>query len=178
MKNNLIEAHDILLGKIDNICNKFGLNNIMAQLYAVLYLSKGPLSLNDMKEQLEISKASVSINIRALERYGAVKKIWVKGSRKDYYEADSDITKVLMDRIRSMADRRLSEVDDMIDSSYRALDSLSISGKEEADSAKLFKERLDTLKSLRDKARTLYSFLEKDIIKKTLKFTLKRKAKI
>jgi len=84
MNEDLVKAQDVFLQKINKICRDFGLNNIMAQLYAILYFSKEPLSLNDMLERLKISKGSVSINIRALERYGAVRRIWVKGSRKDY----------------------------------------------------------------------------------------------
>ena len=147
MNNRLTEAEDVFLGKVNQICNKFGLNNIMAQLYAILYLSNNPMSLNDMVERLKISKGSVSINIRALERYGAVRKVWVKGSRRDYYTAETDISKVIMDRIKTMAQRRLSEVDDMVTSSYHALNSISSSSKEEKEAIKQFKEKLHKLKN-------------------------------
>jgi DNA-binding transcriptional regulator GbsR (MarR family) len=157
MTQNLTKAQDIFLDRVNSICNKFGLNNIMAQLYAILYLSGKPMSLDDMVEQLKISKGSASINIRALERYGAVKRVFVKGSRKDYYEAESDIAKVVIERIRSMVQGRLSEVDDMINSSDNALDSISPQNEEEAEAIKVFKDRLDKLRDLYTKASSLYS---------------------
>src|SRR3989338_5217258 len=96
---NLIKVQDIFLNRINHICKKLGLNNVMAQLYAILYLNNEPLSLDDMVERLKISKGSASVNIRALESYGAVRRVWMRGSRRDYYEADTDIVRVVTDRI-------------------------------------------------------------------------------
>jgi len=153
---SVIDVQDVFLGKINTICGKFGLNNIMAQIYAILYLSDKPLSLNDMVERLEISKGSASINIRALERYGAVRQVWVKGSRKDYYEAEHDIEKVILDRMRSMAEGRLSEVDDMIKSSYKAFNSLKIQKEDEREAITVLKERLARMENLYSQARSMF----------------------
>lgn len=155
MNNALMQAQDVLLDKINQICGKFGLNNIMAQLYAILYLGNKPMSLDEMVERLKISKGSASINIRALERYGTVRKVWVKGSRKDYYEAESDISKVIVERAHSMAKNRLSEIENMINSSYEAFNSLNSAGADDRN-LKIFKEKLDGLKALYDKAQGLF----------------------
>ncbi|MDO8603575.1 MAG: ArsR family transcriptional regulator [Candidatus Omnitrophota bacterium] len=167
MSKNLTDVQDVFLGKINHICNKFGLNNIMAQLYALSYLSKAPLSLDEMSERLKISKASVSINIRALERYGVVRKVWVKGSRKDYYEAEMDITKVIMESFKSMAERRLLEIDDILKSSYDVLDSVDLkNGKEEG--VKVLKERLDKLKNFYTQAQVLFNLYNSGVLNKLL----------
>ncbi|MDD5438832.1 MAG: hypothetical protein PHS37_01435 [Candidatus Omnitrophica bacterium] len=160
MTEKLESAQDVFLGKINRICNKFGLNNVMAQLYAVLYLSNKPLSLTDMVERLKISKGSVSVNIRALERYNAVRRVWIKGSRRDYYEAEQDIYKVIFDRIKSMAGSRLSEFEDMINSSCRAVDTVVPADSEDEESIKVFKRRLDTLKNLHHKAQSLFELFD------------------
>ena len=157
MTDKLARAQDVFLEKINRMCGRFGLNNIMAQLYAMLYLSGKPMSLNDMVERLKISKGSASVNIRALERYGVVRHVWVKGSRRDYYEAETDIYKVIMDRAKSMAQGRLSELEDMISSSYQALNSFEPSGEEDRKAIKVFKERLGDLKSLHQRARSLFN---------------------
>lgn len=164
MNKNLIDAQDVLLGKINQMCDKFGLNDIMAQLYAILYMSSSPLSLNDMVDRLKISKASASVNMRALERYGVVKRVWVKGSRKDYYEAEADISKVIMDRIKSMAQSRLSEFDDMIKSSYAALDSVTYSSGDGKEDIKVFKEKLDKLARLQRKAQSLFKLFNSGLV--------------
>jgi DNA-binding transcriptional regulator GbsR (MarR family) len=60
-----------------------------------LLLSPEALSLDDLAEQLEISKGSVSMNMRSLERWGMAKEVWVRGERKKYYMAESDFWKVI-----------------------------------------------------------------------------------
>lgn len=62
-------------------------NKVGGQIYALLFLSEKPLSLDEIAEKLHISKSNISVNIRMLEEFRLVKKVWVKGSRKDYYEA-------------------------------------------------------------------------------------------
>ena len=86
MENSLEKAHGRFINYICSVCDDFGLNRFVAQLYGVLYMSDRPLSLDELTETLEASKGNVSINIRELEKWGAVRKIWVKGSRKDYYD--------------------------------------------------------------------------------------------
>jgi len=155
MNEKLSRAQDIVLSRVSHICNKFGLNNIMAQLYTVLYLSGKPLSLDDMVDRLKISKGSASVNIRALERYGVVRRFWVKGSRKDFYEAEADITKVILERIQSMAEGGLSEVNDMLVSSHKELSSIAVSCESEDVAVKVFKGRIDELARVYDQARSM-----------------------
>jgi DNA-binding transcriptional regulator GbsR (MarR family) len=64
------------------------INKAGGQIYALLFLNDEPLSLDDISKKLGISKSNVSINIRLLEDNSLVRKVWVKGSRKDYYAAE------------------------------------------------------------------------------------------
>ncbi len=176
-ETNLITAQDILLDKINQICGKFGLNNIMAQLYAVLYMNNKPMSLTDMLNRLKISKGSVSVNIRALERYGVVRKVWVKGSRRDYYEAEQNISKVIMDRVKSMAQGRLSEIEDMLDSTSEALRKTNFQSEEDIASKKVFEQKLDDLRQFHGKLQFMFNMLNSQLVKGMLKTKTKRKNK-
>ena len=91
-----------------------GLSKPACQLYALLFIKGAPLSLDAMADALGISKGSVSVNIRALERWGAVKKVWRKGSRKDYYRAEEDIEKIVSDRLSEGLGRRLDDIKEFI----------------------------------------------------------------
>lgn len=64
------------------------INKVGGQIYALLFLADEPLSLDDIAERLQVSKSNVSVNIRMLEEYNLVRKVWVKGSRRDYYAAE------------------------------------------------------------------------------------------
>ncbi len=73
----------------------FGLGRMIGQIYAFLYLSDEPRCLDDIADGLAVSKASVSIGVRQLEGWLAVRKIWIKGDRKDFYEAETDFGVIL-----------------------------------------------------------------------------------
>lgn len=168
MNERLMQAQDVFLDKINQICSKFGLNNVMAQLYALLYLNNETMSLDEMGERLNISKGSVSTNIRALERYGAVRRVWVRGSRKDYYKAEADIAKVIMDRVKSMAGHRVLELEEIINSSYQAINAITSSSKEEEESIELLKQKLNRLQDIQNKAQTLLRLFNAGILNKLL----------
>lgn len=92
----------------------WGFSKIMGQLYGLLYLSPKPLTLDDMAESLAVSKGNVSVNIRALERWNMVRQVWIKGDRKDFYEAETDFWKivrgVLKEREKKEFDQALGAV--------------------------------------------------------------------
>ncbi len=72
-----------------------GGSRVIGQLYTMLFLSDKPLCLDDMVEKLKTSKGDASLNIRELERLRVVKKVWVKGDTKDFYEAELDFEKII-----------------------------------------------------------------------------------
>src|SRR6266446_253333 len=78
-----------------NTTQSFGFGRIPGQLFALLYLSAKPLCLDDIARELGVSKASVSTTVRQLEQWAAVRRVWVKGDRKDYYEAETDFGTML-----------------------------------------------------------------------------------
>jgi len=148
MNGKLELAQDRLIERIGKICDDFGLNKFVAQLYTVLYLSGKPLSLDDLVERLKVSKGNISLNIRELEKWGAVRSVWVKGSRKDYYEAEPDIKKVITNKVRSSAQRRISEVSDMI-SDFNSIVQ-SANGELSEDDKAIIKVCEDRLKKVED----------------------------
>ncbi len=93
MNNNPSELRDELIFKLGNFSEKLGLGKAMGQLYVALYINSEPLSLADLAQICRMSKGNASINIRRLERWGAVKKSWGHNHRRDYYQANRDILK-------------------------------------------------------------------------------------
>lgn len=109
---------DSMLEGLGHLADYFGYNKVMGQLYGALLLSPQPLSLDDLVEQLGKSKASVSMNMRTLENMGIVREVWVRETRKKYYEAETDfwkiITSVLGSRELRDIDRALSVLENNI----------------------------------------------------------------
>jgi len=107
-------------GSIDNIRDRFvqsagnlgeslGVSRVVSQLYALLYISDELLTLDDMCGFLRISKGNACMNIKYLIQWGAVEKVWVKGSRKDHYRANPDIPAIITERLKEGMKRRLGE---------------------------------------------------------------------
>lgn len=140
----------------------FGLNKFVAQLYMLLYLKARPLSLDEMADALGVTKGNVSINIRILDKWGAVKTVWVKGSRKDFYEADPDIKKIFLNKLKSSVQRRASELADLLDEFEHTIESLNGNlGKEESEIVAGYVKRLDKIKELKTLATTALALSEK-----------------
>lgn len=149
MNNNLETARDKFIEGISRMGDAFGLNRFVIQLYALLYLTGKPLSLDEIAEVLGASKGNVSINIRELERWGAVRNVWIKGSRRDYYEAEPDVKKVLLNKFKSAAEKRLTEVSNLTAEFNEIVQSNSGNLTEEEKSiVKVYKERSKKIEEL------------------------------
>ncbi len=68
MHKSLIAVNDSTVAGLGRLARFFGFSDVMGRLYGTLLLSPTPLSLDDLADRLEISKGSVSMNMRALER--------------------------------------------------------------------------------------------------------------
>jgi len=91
MAKGLNLIRDELIFKVGQLTAELGFSKSMGQLYAALYLSEKPVSLNELAKVCRMSKGNASINLRRLEKWDAVKKVWGNGDRRDYYEANRNI---------------------------------------------------------------------------------------
>ena len=170
MNKNLDKAYHNFIEGIGRLSSTLGFSKVMGQLYALLYLSEKPLSLDDMVKRLAISKGSASINIRELEEKGAVKKIWMKGSRKNFYEAETDLTKIVRSRITLSVRWRMDEIGNIIQKSEELLQNAkeNSNDSEERRKIKFYNQRLKEMKRLYRRANSLLGKLL--LFTKTIKF--------
>jgi DNA-binding transcriptional regulator GbsR (MarR family) len=73
----------------------WGFKRNMGRLWTLLYLETGPQSAADIGERLQLSSGAVSMLLTELQQWGAVKKAWVPGERRDYYEPETSIWKMV-----------------------------------------------------------------------------------
>jgi DNA-binding transcriptional regulator GbsR (MarR family) len=126
----------------------FGFNDVMGRLYGTLLMSPGPLSLDDLASQLQISKGSVSMNMRSLERWGMAKEYWMRGERKKYYEAEPDIWKVIRNVLGGRERREVQIALDVLGESVEQLQSAeSTLSTEDRDLAEFYLQRIDDLQA-------------------------------
>lgn len=91
-----------------NTTQALGLGRVVGQIFAYLYFSEVPRTLDNMKEALGISKGSASMGVRQLEQWGAVQRVWVKGDRKDYYTANDYFGQIIRNILMDLMGKRLT----------------------------------------------------------------------
>jgi len=98
-----------------------GLGRIVGQILVYLYLTDGDCSLDQMGEDLELSKASVSIAARQLEKLGLLKRTWKKGDRKNYYRTAGNIETALRNGLVSFIRQKVLGVGVELDNANNLL---------------------------------------------------------
>ena len=73
----------------------WGFRRNMGRMWAVLYLEDHPLSAADLGERLALSTGAVSMLVNELEQWGIIKKTWVVGERREHFEAETSIWKMI-----------------------------------------------------------------------------------
>jgi len=162
--------------ELDRICDEFteiagqlsarlGLNRTVGQLYALLFLSNEPLCLDYMTERLKISKGSASTNIRELEKWGAVRKVWVKGSRKDFYEANSDTLRIVISRFKMGIQQRLNDMLEGINRFEKAIAEIEAGlPVEQKKKAQFYREKFRKVKKMQSLVNTFLKIIPKKIL--------------
>ncbi len=149
MNSTLEKSVDGFIESIGQLGSNLGLNKVAAQLYDLLFMSNEPVSLDDMVKRLKVSKGNVSVNVRELEKWGAARKVWVKGDRRDFYKAELDIFKIITERLKTGLTRRMDEALEAIKWAEETIreGEGKYNGKEKK-MAKLYRERLEKVKEM------------------------------
>jgi len=77
------------------LIESWGFKRNMGRMWTVLYLEDHPLTAADLGERLGLSTGAVSMLLAELMQWGAVKKAWVVGERREHYECETSIWKMV-----------------------------------------------------------------------------------
>ena len=103
------------------LTQSLGLGRAIGQVYAFLYFSPEPRTLDDMVAALGISKGSASMTVRQLEQWGAARRVWVKGDRKDYYLAEDYFGRIVRNILVGILGTRMESLAALLDSAEKEL---------------------------------------------------------
>lgn len=164
MNSALDKTVDNFIESIGELGLSLGLNKVAAQLYALLFMSSEPLSLDDMARRLKMSKGNISVNVRELEKWGAARKVWVKGNRRDFYKAELDIFKIVMERLKIGLSRRMGEALEVIKRTEEAVRERQpgFNGQDKKI-AIVYRERLEKVKEMHSRLNGLMEIASKII---------------
>lgn len=91
----LQEAKEKFIEAWGGFGSNWGINRSMAQVHALLLVAEAPLSADDVMAELQISRGSSNMNLRALIDWGLVYKRLKAGERREYFVAEKDMWKVV-----------------------------------------------------------------------------------
>ncbi|GGA73390.1 GbsR/MarR family transcriptional regulator [Ornithinibacillus halotolerans] len=107
--------------------NLYGVTSSIGRLYGVLYFSDEPMTLDDMRDALEMSKTSMSTGVRTLYDMKMVESTYRKGIRKDLYQSEEDwyksFTSLFGGRWRKQTESNIEEAEETKEELLKLYDS-------------------------------------------------------
>jgi DNA-binding transcriptional regulator GbsR (MarR family) len=88
----------------------------------VLYLADRALTASELRERLQLSSGAVSMTLSELGRWGVVRKLWVQGDRRDFYEAEANVWKMISRVIRERERSEIAQATESFEDALRALE--------------------------------------------------------
>jgi HTH-type transcriptional regulator, glycine betaine synthesis regulator len=80
---------------VGGLMESWGFKRNMGRMWTILYLEDRPLSAPEIGERLALSAGAVSMLMAELSQWGATRKTWVVGERREHYEAETSIWKMV-----------------------------------------------------------------------------------
>lgn len=164
MTSDLKQLRERFIETGGHITQSIGVGRVIGQVFAHIYFSPQAQTLDDLTRELHISKGSASMSVRQLEQWGAVRQVWVKGERKDYYEANEDFGRIIRRALLDLIGRRMEATDALLEDAER----LAPKGpkKLQDPDEQFMRRRVQKLRVFRDRAQYIW---DSSIIKLLLK---------
>jgi DNA-binding transcriptional regulator GbsR (MarR family) len=86
----LAEAKQKFIESWGKLGSEWGINRTMAQVHALLLITPGDLTTEEIMETLQISRGNANMTLRDLISWGLIEKRHKPGERKEYFYADKD----------------------------------------------------------------------------------------
>src|SRR5882724_8409026 len=86
----------------------WGFKRVMGRVWALLYLRGDELSASELCDQLSISSGAASMALSELEHWAVVRRIRRAGDRREYFEAETDVWKMIS---RVLRERELTQIE-------------------------------------------------------------------
>ena len=96
----------------------WGFRRQLGRIWAVLYLSDRPLAAPELCDRLQISTGLLSMSLAELRRWGVVRSVEVPGDRKEHFEAETNVWKLVAKVLR---EREMRAVEEALATFERAL---------------------------------------------------------
>ena len=142
---------------VGSLMEFWGFKRVMGRIWALLYLRGEPLVAAELCDQLAISTGAASMALAELEHWAVVRRSRKPGDRREFFEAETDIWKMIS---RVLRERELLHIERALEIFDRAREQLQRAGApgEQTRLAQMA-ERIGRLGELARLGRTLVSVI-------------------
>ncbi len=134
-----------------------GIGRVLGQIFAHLYFSREPQSLDNLTSALGISKGSASMGVRQLEQWGALEKVWIKGDRKDYYRAKDSFGKIIKNAVRDLAGKKIESSSALLADAEEELKKRPKKGRTVSEKDEFIGEQMQKLQAFQQKTQGMWN---------------------
>src|SRR4051812_47222059 len=107
---DLPEAKQKFIEAWGKLGSEWGINRTMAQVHALLLITPGELTTEEIMAELSISRGNANMTLRDLMGWGLVEKKHRPGERKEYFFADKDTWNIARQVAKERRKRELDPV--------------------------------------------------------------------
>src|SRR5699024_2073234 len=75
----------------------YGVSETVGRVMATIYYSNKPITLDELSEEMGMSKMSMSNAVRELQEMEIVEKVYINNSRKHHYVVEQDYYQFFID---------------------------------------------------------------------------------
>jgi len=143
--SSVTQAELEVADSVGRLMEFWGFKRPMGRIWTLLYLAPEPIGAAEIGEALRMSAGAVSMAMGELVKWGAVKKSWRPGERRDFYEAETSIGRLVQ---RVLRERELSLVRGFGEALEAAQRALPNDRGERAKALSFKRERLGELRRL------------------------------
>lgn len=142
------EAKEKFISTWGSLGSLWGINKAMAQIQALLFISTKPLSMEDIMEDLKISRGNTSMNLRQLIDWGIVTKVLVSGERREFFTTEKDVQELARIVAKERSRREIKPVIKVLEEVSSIDDDGTENTKELIKQTRALKEITDDLDTL------------------------------
>ncbi|RSK42055.1 GbsR/MarR family transcriptional regulator [Mangrovimonas spongiae] len=146
------EAKDKFISTWGSLGSLWGINKAMAQIQALLFIATKPLSMEDIMDELKISRGNTSMNLRQLMDWGIVTKEIIPGERREYFTTEKDVQELARIVAKERSRREIKPVIKILKDVSSIEDDGTKNTKELIKQTKALHELTDTIDLMINKA--------------------------
>lgn len=145
-----------MIQAIASVMDWYNVTRSAGELYALMYFEDRPMTLEEMKDLMDMSKSSMSYAVRSLMESKMVHKLNYKQERKELFRAEPDFLAAFQNFLTAKLEREIEVVTQVIEQVAPKLKEMLLS----KDTPEELRQRINSDLSKVIHARNYYAWLQ------------------